>query len=186
MSTTFWTSTNSLGSSVIPKTSWRRRILTSKRRQTSTKRSTLTLAKLPSFGRSRMSTKISILVLALILVLVQLNFSDLYFHVLSLHLSIIVCCKVTDVYSSIYVCGEVVVTFKVAGVKVYLRQTCNFRSHAVSACISLWCHRPMHACCRPMHACIACIAPWHHRPMHSLTAWAMLLWFCLEYTFTSS
>ncbi len=29
---------------------------------------------------------------------------------------------------------------KVAGVKVYPRQTWNFRSHAVSACIGLWCH----------------------------------------------
>jgi len=29
---------------------------------------------------------------------------------------------------------------------VYLRQTWNFRSHAVSACISLWHHRLMHAC----------------------------------------
>ncbi len=48
-----------------------------------------------------------------------------------------------------------------AGVKVYLRQNLNFRSHAVSAWISLWCHRPM-------HACTACIAPWCHRLMQSL------------------
>ncbi len=38
---------------------------------------------------------------------------------------------------------------KVAGVKVYPRQTWNFRAHAVSACsnhvIGLWCHRLMHA-----------------------------------------
>jgi len=37
---------------------------------------------------------------------------------------------------------------KVAGVKVYPRQTWNFRSHAVSACsnhmIGPWCHRLMH------------------------------------------
>ncbi len=70
--------------------------------------------------------------------------------------------------------------------KVYPRQTWNFRSHAASACISLWCHRPMHACHRPIHACTAYIAPWHHRPMHALTAWALLFWFCLGYTFTSS
>jgi hypothetical protein len=29
---------------------------------------------------------------------------------------------------------------KVAGVKVYLRQTWNFRAYAVSECIGLWCH----------------------------------------------
>jgi len=37
-----------------------------------------------------------------------------------------------------------------------------------------------------MHACTACIAPLHHRPMHAVTAWALLFWFCLRYTFTSS
>ncbi len=67
---------------------------------------------------------------------------------------------------------------KVAGVKVYPRQTWNFSSHAVSACISL-CHH------RPMHACTACIATWHHRPMHAVTEWAVF-WFRLGYTFTSS
>ncbi len=78
------------------------------------------------------------------------------------------------------------VQHKVAGVKVYLRQTWNFRSHAVSACIGLWCHRPMLAPHRLMHACTACIAPWHHRLMHAVTAWAVLLWFCLRYTFIST
>ncbi len=73
---------------------------------------------------------------------------------------------------------------KVAGVKVYLRQTWNFRSRAVSACISLWCHRPMHAPHRLMHACTACIAPWCHRLMHTVTAWALLFWFRLGYTFS--
>ncbi len=61
---------------------------------------------------------------------------------------------------------------KAAGVKVYQRQTWNFRSHAVSACIGLWCHRPM-------HACTACIAPWHYKLMHAVTAQALLFWFCL-------
>jgi len=46
---------------------------------------------------------------------------------------------------------------KVAGVKIYLRQTWNFRSHAVSACrnhvIALWRHRPMHA----VSACSKCM-----------------------------
>jgi len=49
---------------------------------------------------------------------------------------------------------------KVVGAKVYPRQTWNFRSHAVSACIGLWHHRPMHAPCRLMHANTGCIAPW--------------------------
>ncbi len=75
---------------------------------------------------------------------------------------------------------------KVAGVKVYLRQTWNFRSHAVSACISLWHHWPMHAPHRLMHACTACITPWCHRRMHAVTAWALLFWFCPGYTFISS
>jgi len=47
---------------------------------------------------------------------------------------------------------------KVAGVKVYPRQTWNFRSHAVSACIDLW----------------------HHRLMHADTARALLFWFRLD------
>ncbi len=64
---------------------------------------------------------------------------------------------------------------KVAGVKVYPRQTWNFSSHVVIACISLWHHRPM-------HACTACTAPWHHRLMHAVTAWSLLFWFCLGYT----
>ncbi len=62
---------------------------------------------------------------------------------------------------------------------VYPRQTWNFRSHAVSACICLWCHEPM-------HACTAFIAPWHHRPMHAVTSCPPLFQFCLRYTFTSS
>ncbi len=69
--------------------------------------------------------------------------------------------------------------FKVAGVKVYPRQTWNFRSHAVSACIGLWHHWFM-------HTCTECIAPWHHRLMHAVIAWALLLWFHLRYTFISS
>jgi len=68
---------------------------------------------------------------------------------------------------------------KVAGVKVYPRQTWNFRSLAVSACIGLWHHRLM-------HARTACIASWCHRPMHAVTALARLFWFHLRYTFTSS
>ncbi len=51
---------------------------------------------------------------------------------------------------------------KVAGVKVYQRQTWNFRFHAVSACIGLWHHRPMHAPHRLMHACY-----WRHCPITS-------------------
>ncbi len=34
---------------------------------------------------------------------------------------------------------------KIAAVKVYLRQTWNFRAHAVPACIGLCCHGAMHA-----------------------------------------
>ncbi len=75
---------------------------------------------------------------------------------------------------------------KVAGVKVYQRQTWNYRPHAVSACIGLWHHRLMHAHHRPMHACTACIAPWHHRLNHAITEWALLFWFCLRYSFTSN
>ncbi len=75
---------------------------------------------------------------------------------------------------------------KVAEVKVYPRQTWNFRSHAVSACIGLWHHRPMHAPHRLMHTCTAYIAPWCLRPMHVVTAWALLFWYYLWYTFISS
>ncbi len=56
---------------------------------------------------------------------------------------------------------------KVAGVKVYPRQTWNIKSHAVSACIGpigLWHHRLM-------HASTEWLGPWHHRPMHAVTAW---------------
>jgi hypothetical protein len=74
----------------------------------------------------------------------------------------------------------------VAGVKVYPRQTLNFRSHAVSTCIGLRHHRLMHAPQMLMYACTACIAPWYHRPMHAVTAWALLFWFCLGYTFISN
>ncbi len=52
---------------------------------------------------------------------------------------------------------------KVAGVKVYLRQTWNVRSHAVSACIGLWHHRLMHALHWLMHACMH----YMHCPMTS-------------------
>ncbi len=76
--------------------------------------------------------------------------------------------------------------YNVTSVKVYSRQTSNFRSHAVSACVSLWCHRPMHAPHRIIHACTAWIAPWPHRPMHAVTAWALLFWFCLRYALISS
>ncbi len=58
-------------------------------------------------------------------------------------------------------------------------------SHAVSAWIGLWCHRLMHAPHRLKHACTACITLWHHRPMHAVTAWALLFWFYLRYTFIS-
>ncbi len=48
---------------------------------------------------------------------------------------------------------------KISGVKVYPRQTWNFRAHAVSACISLWRHSAMHAVhaieiSLMVHACI--------------------------------
>ncbi len=79
-----------------------------------------------------------------------------------------------------------IILSKVAGVKVYLRQNWNFRSHAVSAYISLWHQRPMHAPHRLTYACTACIAPWHHRLMRAVTAWALLFWFCFRYTFISS
>ena len=73
---------------------------------------------------------------------------------------------------------------KVTGVKVYPRQTWNFRAHAVSACISLWHHGAMHA----VQTCIslsgACIGLSHHRPMHALTAWNLKFQVCLGYTFT--
>ncbi len=75
---------------------------------------------------------------------------------------------------------------KVAGVKVYLRRNQNNRAHAVTACIGLWCHRPMHAPHRLMHACTACIAPWRHWQMPALTARALLFSFWLGYTFISS
>jgi len=60
-------------------------------------------------------------------------------------------------------------TIIVAGVKVYRRPTWNFRSHVVSACISLWCHRPMHVPHRLMHAL-----------PHDVTGWCMQLlhWIC--------
>ncbi len=50
---------------------------------------------------------------------------------------------------------------KVAGVKVYTRQTWNFRAHAVSPCIGLWRHGSMHAVC-------TCICLWcMHQPVTS-------------------
>ncbi len=70
--------------------------------------------------------------------------------------------------------------------KVDLRWNQSNRAHAVTACIGLWCHRLMHAPHRLMHACTACIAPWCHRLMHAVTALALLLWFCLGYTFICS
>jgi hypothetical protein len=43
--------------------------------------------------------------------------------------------------------------FKVAGVKVYLRQAWNFRSHAVSACLGLWhCMHLTGLCMHELHA----------------------------------
>ncbi len=94
---------------------------------------------------------------------------------------------VVDVRQSLKIWPTATITpLKVTGVKVYPRQTRNFRSHAVSACISLWCHRPMHAHHILMHACTAGIAPWCHRLMHAVTAWAPLFWFHLGYTFISS
>ncbi len=45
------------------------------------------------------------------------------------------------------------------------------------------CHRLMHAPHRLMHAWTACIDPWCHRQMHAVTAWALLFWYCLGYTF---
>jgi len=88
--------------------------------------------------------------------------------------------------TSLDICGCSTVILKVSGVKVYLRRSQNNRAHAVTVCIGLWRHRPMHAPHRLMHACTACIAPWCHRPMHAVTAWAVLFWFCLGYTFISS
>ncbi len=66
---------------------------------------------------------------------------------------------------------------KVAGVKVYLRWNQNSRAHAVTVCISLWCHGAMHAVC-------TCIGLWHHRLMHALTAWDLKLQVCNGHTFT--
>ncbi len=80
---------------------------------------------------------------------------------------------------------------KVAGVKVYPRQTWNLRSHAVSACIGMWHHSieikvftTISMRHRLMDAHTACIAPWHHMPIHAVTAWGLWFWFCLGYTFT--
>ncbi len=75
---------------------------------------------------------------------------------------------------------------KVGGVKVYPRPNQNNRAHSVTACISLWCHKPMHAPHRLIHVCTACFAPWCHRLMHAVTARGLLLWFGLRYTFISS
>jgi hypothetical protein len=66
------------------------------------------------------------------------------------------------------------VSFKVVGVKVYPRQTWNFRAHTVSACIGLWHHGAMHAVhaieISPISLVHACICPCC---MHwSVTSWA--------------
>jgi len=92
--------------------------------------------------------------------------------------------KCTDINT--YLAGGIGGISKVAGVMVYQIQTWNLRSCAVSACINLWHHMPMHAPNRLIHACTACIAPWCHRPMHAVTASALLFWFCLGYIFISS
>jgi hypothetical protein len=43
------------------------------------------------------------------------------------------------------------------------------------------------ACTPQAYACMSCMhCPWNHRPMHAVTAWALLFWFCLGYTFISS
>jgi hypothetical protein len=104
----------------------------------------------------------------------QSRISKLDFYGLFAQINIICCIHLQNVI------------IKVAGVKVYLRHTWNFRSHAVSACIGLWHHRLMHPPHRLMHACTACIIPWRHTPMHPVTAWALLFWFHLRYTFISS
>ncbi len=52
--------------------------------------------------------------------------------------------------------------------------------------MGMWHRRLMHAPHRLIHACTACIALWHHRPMHAVTAWDLLFWFHLGYTFTSN
>ncbi len=61
--------------------------------------------------------------------------------------------------------------------KVYPRQNQTNRTHAVTACISLWCHGAMHA----VHACIGL---WCQGPMHALTACNLKFQVCLWYTFT--
>jgi hypothetical protein len=45
----------------------------------------------------------------------------------------------------------------------------SWAMHAVHACISLW---------------GVCISLWCHRLMHAITPWALLFWFCFGYTFT--
>ncbi len=66
---------------------------------------------------------------------------------------------------------------KVAGLKVYLRQTWNFISHALSACISLWHHRPsMRVTDQCMHVL--------HALSHDITGWCMQLLYgvwCLDF-----
>ncbi len=74
----------------------------------------------------------------------------------------------------------------ISRVKVHPRWNQNNRAHAVTACIGLWHHMLMHALHMLMHACTACTAPWRHRPMYAVTAWPLLFWFCLGYTFISS
>ncbi len=68
---------------------------------------------------------------------------------------------------------------KVAGVKIYPRQTWNFRAHAVSACIGLWHHGAMNAVC-------ACISLWCHGPitwlLHALSSWDLKFQVCLGHT----
>ncbi len=76
---------------------------------------------------------------------------------------------------------------KVAGVKVYPRWNQNNRAHAVTACISLWCHGVIKWL---LHVITACIGLWHHRAitwlLHALTAWNLKLQVCLGYTFNSA
>ncbi len=60
------------------------------------------------------------------------------------------------------------------------RQNQNNRTHAVTACIGLWCHGAMHAACACIVLWCACIRLWCHRSMHALTAWDLSFKFVLK------
>ncbi len=89
-------------------------------------------------------------------------------------------CSVHLFEGAIYELILVLYKDKVAGVKVYPRQTWIFRAHAVSACIGLWFHGAMHA----VHACIGlwCI----HQPVMSWAAHIIAACtYCMGFTVSS-